>query len=101
MIRDVILLPEARQDVRAAYDWYESQSSGLGNEFIDSVDACLSRIRRNPEINSIIYKTFRRALTRRFPFAVFYEINGGDLVIYAVFHCARDPLKWERRLGTA
>ena len=100
MTRDIILLPEAEQDIKGAYDWYESQSSGLGKEFLRNVDACLSLIKRNPEINPLVYKTFRRALTRHFPFAIFYEIQDDDLVIYSVFHCARDPMKWKKRLGS-
>ena len=100
MIRDIILLPEAIEDVTGAYDWYESQSSGLGKEFLRNVDACLSLAKRKPEINRLIYKTFRRALVRHFPFAIFYEIQGDDLVIYSVFHCAQDPKRWKRRLRT-
>ena len=101
MIRDIILLPEAVEDVAGAYDWYENQSSGLGKEFLRNVDACLSLAKRNPEINVLIYKAFRRALVRHFPFAIFYEIERNDLVIYAVFHCAQDPKRWKRRLRTA
>ncbi|MDJ1183862.1 hypothetical protein [Roseofilum casamattae] len=33
---------EVRDDLSDAYDWYESQQSGLGDEFIDCVDDLLN-----------------------------------------------------------
>ena len=39
----------------------------------------------------------RRALLQRFPYAVFYEVGAVDIVVYAVFHCARNPRAWKRR----
>lgn len=97
MARTVVLLPEAAQDVIDAYEWYEARSPGLGSEFLRNLDACFSLIERNPEISSRVYKSFRRTLVRRFPFAVFYEIAPEALVVYSVFHCAQEPGKWKRR----
>ena len=42
---------------------------------------------------------YRRALVRRFPYAVFYEYVKGTVVIYGVFHTSRDPDKWRLRLS--
>jgi hypothetical protein len=39
----------------------------------------------------------RRALLRRFPYGVFFEVAETEIVVYAVFHCARDPRAWRRR----
>jgi plasmid stabilization system protein ParE len=39
----------------------------------------------------------RRALVRRFPYAIFYEIGSREIVVYGVFHGARDPQAWRRR----
>jgi hypothetical protein len=50
-------------------------------------------IRRAPERHSIIHESYRRALVRRFPFAAFYEYVGGRVIVYGVFHTARDPGK--------
>ena len=101
MIHRIILLHQAELDIEGAYDWYENQSSGLGQEFLRNVEACLALIKRNPEIYSVVYRNFRRGLVRRFPFAIFYEREANDLVIYAVFHCSQDPVKWKKRLRIA
>jgi plasmid stabilization system protein ParE len=39
----------------------------------------------------------RRALLRRFPYAIFFEVARTEIIIYAVFHGARDPQSWRRR----
>ena len=101
MIQRIILLQQAEQELDGAYGWYESQSLGLGTEFLRNVEASLALIKRNPEIYRVVYQNFRRGFVRRFPFAIFYEPEGSDLVIYAIFHCSQDPVKWKKRLRVA
>mgnify|MGYP003606001776 CR=1 FL=1 len=36
-----ILLPEAKEDVADAYQWYEEQSLGLGMDFLRCIEATL------------------------------------------------------------
>lgn len=50
-LRNLIILPEAELDVAQAYVWYEQHESGLGEEFLRCVDACIQFIRRNPEMS--------------------------------------------------
>lgn len=99
MAVDLVLTPEAIEDLDAAYGWYESRRVGLGEEFLGSVDALLAAIRRHPEMHQRVYLNYRRALLRRFPYAVFYESALRRITVYAVFHTARDPLQWRERLS--
>jgi plasmid stabilization system protein ParE len=94
----LIVAPEARQDLIEAYGWYEKQRVGLGEEFLSCVDAAIERICRSPEMYATVHETYRRALVRRFPYAVFYEYAQGAVTVYCVFHTARDPAKWRLRL---
>ena len=98
MIDKVVFVPEAVRDLAEAYAWYQERRPGLGEDFLRRVDACIESIRRSPELYAIAHGTYRRALVRRFPFAVFYEHEGDTLTIYSVFHCAQDPQKWRGRL---
>ncbi|MGP0075301.1 MAG: type II toxin-antitoxin system RelE/ParE family toxin [Bryobacteraceae bacterium] len=98
MAAELILAPEVEFDLAEAYAWYEARRVGLGEEFLTSVDACLESIRRQPQIYTLVYETYRRALIRRFPFAVFYEYADAAVTVYAVFHTSRDPEKWRQRL---
>lgn len=45
VLRNLIILPEAEQDVAQAYILYEEQELGLGEEFLRCVDACIHFIR--------------------------------------------------------
>ncbi|QZZ23555.1 type II toxin-antitoxin system RelE/ParE family toxin [Leptothermofonsia sichuanensis E412] len=98
MLRNLIILPEAEQDVAQAYTWYEEQEFGLGEEFLRCVDACIQFIRRNPEMYRVTHESYRRAVVRRFPYVVFYEHSDTIVTVYAVFHCSQDPKKWRSRL---
>ena len=73
MAAELIIAPEAQQDVDEAYRWYEDRRSGLGEEFLGCVDACIQAICRMPELHAKVHEEYRRALVRRFPYAIFYE----------------------------
>ena len=48
---------------------------------------------------AVVHEEYRRALIRRFPYAVFYAVTEAEVIIYGVFHTARDPEKWRLRLA--
>ena len=98
MAAELVLASEVEKDLGEAYDWYEYRRHGLGEEFLTCVDACIQRICRVPELHAKVHEEYRRALLRRFPFAVFYESSGGVVRVYCVFHASRDPDKWRERL---
>ncbi len=98
MAFELIFTPEAQQDVDESYVWYEEQRIGLGEEFLGCVDACVQGILRMPELYVKVHLDYRRALVRRFPYAIFYEYTDGRLIFYGIFHASRDPRKWRGRL---
>lgn len=98
MAVELIIAPEAEQDIDEAYAWYENRRVGLGEDFLSCVDASILAICRNPKMHSIVHESYRRALVRRFPYAVFYEFVNEIVTVYCVFHTARDPGKWRSRL---
>jgi plasmid stabilization system protein ParE len=91
-------LPAAKQDIADAFAWYEQQSLGLGLEFLWRVEATAVSIQRYPAMYPAVLADYRRALVRRFPYGIFYEVEPERIVIYAVFHCSQDPDKWKARL---
>jgi plasmid stabilization system protein ParE len=97
MSRNVILRPGALRDIAQAKHWYEERRTGLGADFVQSVEACIESIRRNPEWYAMAHESYRRALVRRFPYAVFYEYAADTITVYAVFHCSQDPEKLRSR----
>jgi len=98
MSHELILRPEAEADLTEAFEWYEARASGLGFEFVRSVDSLLSSIRRNPLSYPIVYKTIHRALTRKFPYEIFFVLETETVIILAVFHAKRNPKHWQERI---
>ena len=99
MAAELIIAPEAQQDVDAAYSWYEDRRPGLGEEFLGCADACIQAIRRMHKLYAKVHEEYRRALVRRFPYAIFYEYTDGKVIVYSIFHVSRNPKKWRSRLA--
>jgi hypothetical protein len=53
MAADLVVAPEAELDISEAYAWHEARRIGLGEEFLSSVDACMERVRRQPEMHRL------------------------------------------------
>lgn len=84
-------LPEVEEDAFGGFVWYETKSPGLGEEFLRVFYACAGEIPRNPLLYPKVQGEFRRRLLRRFPYAIYFRIEDDTIIVYGVFHCARDP----------
>jgi len=96
----VIVRPEAEDDLKEAYSWYEDKRTGLGYDFLLQVDAGLNFIARNPNIHPIEYKETRKHLTKRFPYKIIYLIEKEKIIILAVIHSKRSPVLIKRRINS-
>jgi plasmid stabilization system protein ParE len=94
----MIIRPEAEADLISARAWYERQREGLGAAFLLCVEEVLERIGRTPEMYIVVYRDIRRALTRRFPYAVYYYIARNEVVVLGILHARRDPREWQSRV---
>ena len=92
-------LPEVEEDVVAVYSWYEEKARGLGEEFLRIFYAYASEIPRNPLLYPKVYHEFRRRLLRRFPYSIYFRVEGNEIVVFGLFHSARDPHSIRARLG--
>lgn len=97
MTRQFILRPRAERDIQSAYEWYESQRAGLGNEFLAAPRERLETVRGHPESSPVIYRGIRRAVVSRFPYLIFYIARPERVAVLAVLHHARNPAVWPRR----
>lgn len=96
---ELVISPEAYDDLAEAAKWYDHQRPGLGEELIGSVHACIQSTLRMPPMHEKVQLDYRRALVRRFPYAVYYEFEGNTMTVYGIFHTSRDPEIWRRRLA--
>lgn len=94
----VVYLPEARDDIDAAYLAYEQQRVGLGDRFVEAVRDQVARIQGNPALYGVVYQDVRAAPIRRFPYVVYYRAEASQMVIIAVQHGSRDWSSWQSRV---
>jgi plasmid stabilization system protein ParE len=93
----VVLTPAAEADIADAVEWYAGRSAALGDQFIVATRAIIARLADNPLQFPNVHKEVRRALLRRFPYAVFYRIRYRDIQVVACFHTSRNPRRWRER----
>lgn len=93
----LIIRPEAAQEIQESFDWFEERSEGLGLEFVRSADASLTAIERNPLAFPVVHKSIRRSLLKKFPYAFFYVIRENRILVLACIHARRDPITWMNR----
>ncbi len=93
-------LEAARRELDEAFAWYESQSPGLGDDFIAEANQTLQRIQEAPDLYRPFADQMRRALLKRFPYGVIFGIDeANDLIlILAVAHLHRKPYYWRGRI---
>ncbi|MGH9479727.1 MAG: hypothetical protein ACRD1A_10885, partial [Terriglobales bacterium] len=51
----------------------------------------LESVCRNPRAFPTVHKNIRRAIMHRFPYAVFYGLDGATVIVLAVVHGRRWP----------
>jgi toxin ParE1/3/4 len=97
MTRIVFLAP-AEEEMLEAAQYYESQTRGLGHEFLVEVQRTVARIIENPRLGQIVREAIRRRLMPKFPFGILYRIDPNEIVIIAVMHLRRRPGYWADRV---
>jgi len=96
-VKSLVYRPEAVADVRAAFDWYERQREGLGNEFLSELARAEEMVRSNPLSHRVIRRDARRVMLRRFPYQFIYRLVADVVVVVACFHGRRSPKRLQRR----
>lgn len=84
--------PLASLEMIEAYDWYELQREGLGQEFLDELERFYYNLLRNPHSYSYYDQSVREGKIDRFPYTVVFEVLDKTIVVYSVFMTSKDPL---------
>ena len=88
----------AAADVETAHRWYDEQRPGLGESFLQEVQACVERILESPKSYVARSRQVRRAPLHRFPHALFYRETPQAIIVVACFHARQRPSRlWRRR----
>jgi plasmid stabilization system protein ParE len=98
-LKQVFVRPAAAADIEDAFRWYERQRTGLGNEFLNALRATMDLLLVHPEAFPVLHRGARRVLVqRRFPYGLYFRIDGDVLILVACLHAKRHPRRWRSRL---
>jgi hypothetical protein len=84
----------AENDLADGYWFYERQHVGLGDYFRVNLAADIESLALTGGIHELDLG-FHRAMAKRFPYGIYYLIDGDKLIVAAVLDLRREPL-WIR-----
>jgi plasmid stabilization system protein ParE len=91
----------ARADLLAGYDFYDAQRAGLGDYFTDTLLSDLEGLLIHAGVHVQIPGGFYRALSSRFPYAIYYRLSDGTANVLAVLDTRQNPKRILKKLSTA
>ena len=94
---NIQILTEAKNDIAKGADFYESQSLGLGQYFLNTIFADIESLRIYCCVH-IKIENYYRLLSKRFPYAIYYKYSDETVYIYAVLGTRMDPYNLNGRL---
>jgi plasmid stabilization system protein ParE len=100
MRRTLRVSPQAEAELQSAAIWYEAKRPGLGTELVAVVYRALETILESHEACPVwrADRPYRTRPLKRFPYVVFFRIEGETVEIVAVAHAKRSPGYWLDRL---
>ena len=92
------LLSTALEDLSDGRLFYERQGEGLGEYFFDSLFSDIDSLMLYGGIHPNVFG-YNRMLSKRFPYAIYYRLEGeAVVVVWRVLDLRRDPKKIKRAL---
>ena len=86
------ILESAFNDLAEGRDFYERQGEGLGGYFLDSLFSDMDSLALYAGIHRKVLG-FHRLLSKRFPYAIYYQFENEQAVVYRVLDLRQEPRK--------
>ena len=88
----VKILPTALEDLDRGRRFYARQRKSLGNYFLDALFSDIDSLELYAGIHIKVFD-FHRLLAKRFPYAVYYQVDGETCIVFRVLDCRQEPEK--------
>jgi toxin ParE1/3/4 len=93
----VVFRRAAQCEFIEAAEWYEKRRTGRGAKFTAAVRKVLDRIAEEPDFYAPVLEDVREALISKYPYCVYYRVDGEQILVLSIFHTSRDPAVWQGR----
>lgn len=92
------ILTLALDDLDTGRAFYEKQQAGLGDYFLDSLFSDIDSLLLHAGVHQQFFGYYR-ALSDRFPYAIYYRLVGEDIQVWRILDCRQDPKRTEDALS--
>ena len=96
-IKDIVLLKEVAEDLQEGKNFYNKKEPGVGTYFLDSLIADIESLIIYAGIHIRKYGTYQM-LSKRFPYAIYYDIKDEVAYVIAILPMRKDPGWIENKL---
>jgi len=96
-IKRIQILSDAEKDLEDGSEFYEKQENGVGEYFWDSLLSDIESLLIFGGVHSRKYGYYRM-LSKRFPYAIYYDIKEEVAYVVAVLPMRRDPAWIEAKM---
>ena len=86
------ILPSALADLDRGRAFYARQSKSVGDYFLDSLFSDIDSLELYAGVHMKVFD-FHRLLAKRFPYAVYYIVDGDVCIVFRVLDCRQEPVK--------
>jgi plasmid stabilization system protein ParE len=93
------ILSIAMSDIQFGQQFYERQQEGLGAYFLDSLFSDIDALLLYAGIHQQFFGYYR-ALSKRFPYAIYYRVNGQTIQVWRILDCRQRPSRIASALKT-
>lgn len=91
---------DALEDLNEGFRFYNAQEGGLGEYFLTQLRADIEGLKVTAGVHRQVHRDLHRLLSRRFPYAIYYEFGNDEALVIAVVDCRRDPDWIREHLGS-
>ncbi len=80
----------------SAREWYDRQTTRLGDRFGEELATVMATLAERPLMYQRLHREIRRAMTRTFPYAVYFIVDWDRVNVLRVLDQSRNPDEWRR-----
>ncbi len=96
---NVEILDPAKDDLAEGFWFYEAQRVGLGHYFLATIYSEIDTLATNAGIHPMYDPPYHLMVSDRFPFSIYYIVDGKDVFVEAVVDQRRNPEWISKRLN--
>ncbi len=95
---NIRILDVAVQDLERDRDFYQRQQEGLGDYFLDALFSDIDALLLHAGVHQQHFGYYR-ALSKRFPYAIYYRMHADEIRVWRVLDCRSSPARTTATLG--